>query len=157
MKVLIAYRDRARKRFLAKTEADGDCLRWVGSFDGDGEYGVFYLRPKQTTASRASFLLFNGPLEDYQQACHTCDHTWCVEPKHLFAGTQSENEADKKAKGRSNHGSARYNAKLSEDNVVQLRAQAKAGASHGQLSKQFGIARPNVGRIIRREIWAHVA
>ena len=66
-------------------------------------YGQIYLNNKQYRAHRYSYQVFVGDIPDGMLICHTCDTRNCVNPKHLFIGTQKDNMQDMKQKGRGNH------------------------------------------------------
>jgi hypothetical protein len=147
----------ARKRAVFMTfvfKQPNGCWEWTGALMNSG-YGKASYRSQQIGAHVLSHILFKGDPRPFQ-TCHTCDWKPCVNPDHVFKGTQLENEADKVAKGRSEKGSDRYNAKLDEDKVREIRRRAAAGESHAALAKEFGCARPGVSRIVAGKIWKHV-
>jgi hypothetical protein len=123
------------------------CWDWVGCFGKTSPYGVFYLKPKQTTASRAAFLLFKGALSADQQACHTCDRPECVNPEHLFAGTRLDNAADMIAKGRQAKGFSLPHTKLSPQQVEYVRT---SDLRVGALAKKLGVSHSRIS-VIRSE------
>lgn len=81
------------------TVADSGCWLWSGGVSQDG-YGKVKRYGKTLRAHRVFYEHFKGPLPEGMWVLHTCDNPLCVNPNHLWAGTQLENEQDKDAKGR---------------------------------------------------------
>ena len=80
-----------------KDEASG-CWLWV-SQSGEG-YGHLRIDGKSRSAHHASYELHVGPIPDGMRVLHRCDNPRCINPEHLFLGTQADNVADMVAKGR---------------------------------------------------------
>ncbi len=81
-----------------KKDSNG-CWLWTGCVNNKG-YGALYIRGKVEGAHRAYWEVYNGSIPDNMCVLHTCDNPPCVNPDHLFLGTQSDNMIDKIKKGR---------------------------------------------------------
>ncbi len=136
-----------------------DCWEWQGSTPGFGHGRFHTLDGKYVYAHRYSYELNHGPVPADLYVCHTCDNPPCVNPAHLFLGTHHDNMGDMRAKGRERHlvGSDHQNAKLSEEDVAEIRRLYKG--QRGQmvdLARRYGVGKTTIRRIIDRESWKHV-
>lgn len=89
-----AYFDKRHRK-----DPETGCWLWTGSRVNDN-YGCANIDYKQLLAHRLSYELHHGPIPDGQKVCHSCDTPLCVNPSHLFLGTQKENLEDMTQKGR---------------------------------------------------------
>ena len=93
----------AEERFAKSVVKTDGCWIWKASKDKNG-YGIFRAMigsVKFNKAHRYSYALHTGDLLIGMQALHTCDNPSCVNPNHLFSGTNADNMRDKVQKGRS--------------------------------------------------------
>lgn len=150
------------ERFWARVEVAGsdDCWEWRGPRFPKG-YGIFSMRGRTWNAHRAGWVLFRGEIGDGLVVCHRCDNRGCVNPNHLFLGTQQENIADMVAKGRQrgDHrpGDKCPTAKLSEDQAIEIKRRALAGESQKALAREFGLKQPTVSNIKTGKTWGHLS
>jgi len=143
------------ERFWAKVEKRSDgCWEWTACRNEAG-YGKFSVaRGVWRLAHRVAVELVTGPIGD-QAACHRCDRPWCVNPEHIFLGTQTDNHADMVAKRRHTVEETHPQARLTADDARAIRGAAARGESHGSIGDRFGVSRSNVSLIVARRRWAH--
>lgn len=140
-----------REVFEANIVKVDDCLMWTaGTSHGYGTLRVHEVWGSTPVyAHRVSYLLAHGPIPHGIEVCHSCDTPLCVNPFHLFAGTQAENVADMVAKNRHPVGEKNGQTKLSDADVAEIRAMATAKVSRKEICARFAISEAQVSRIVR--------
>jgi hypothetical protein len=108
-------------------------------------------------AHRASYEAFKGPIPDGMHVLHQCDVTECVNPDHLFLGTQLDNVRDMMTKGRAKKrglsGQLNPRSKLTSADIIAIRS---ATGSDPQIAKEFGVTPSNILAIRHRRTWKHI-
>lgn len=147
------------EKFWFQVNKTESCWNWKASKDGGG-YGICvthkYGRDK---AHRISYKEFYGRIPEGMFVCHTCDNPACVNPQHLFLGTNQDNINDKVIKNRQSrlYGKANGRATMSKESVIALRDDYSSGKySYRDLVIKYGIKQTQVARIIKRESWSWV-
>src|ERR1700689_157693 len=107
---------------IERDEVTG-CWNWVGCIHHSG-YGTYGRRSAHRWVYQT---LKEVQLTPEQKVCHHCDNRRCVNPDHLFVGTQAENIADMDRKGRRGNfkGEASPTARLTEADVLAIRADPR--------------------------------
>jgi len=134
------------------------CWLWKKNVDKDG-----YGRIDNIRSNRYSYELHKGEIPEGLCVCHTCDNPPCCNPDHLWIGTVGDNTRDMVRKGRRpNHfppslpGILNPKAKLTEDNIKQIRQKHKAGMNYYDLAKLYNVTDCMIGKIVRYECWKHI-
>lgn len=99
------------ERFFSHTNIGGvaECWLWLGaSHNGLAlDYGTFRVGDKVLYAHRVSYEIANGPIPEGLDVLHTCDNKKCVNPNHLYLGTQANNTTDSMQRGTVSHNPGR--------------------------------------------------
>jgi hypothetical protein len=149
------------ERFWMKVDKSGECWLWTAYRSRDG-YGMIGLeRTGVERAHRVAWQLTNGPIPVGLQVLHRCDNPPCVNPAHLWLGTQPENIADMIAKGRARknplRGSAQPRSKLTEADVHVIRQLIAAGMGNTAIGRRYGVHRVTIHWIRIGKNWAHLS
>ena len=149
----MTYTDKDIHRFWKKAEiTERGCWMWQ-SERGIKGYGRFMHQKKYRAAHRVAWELYHGPIPDGLQVCHHCDNRLCVNPKHLFTGTNKENVADMVSKNRQAKGECNGSAKLTGFDVLNIRKFLQAGCSHRYIGRLYNVHNRTIGRINKGETW----
>lgn len=146
-----------QERFEEKfTKSDG-CWEWNACKNSDG-YGTFGFAGGLQTAHRFAYQLYVGGIKDGLVVCHRCDNPGCVNPAHLFLGTQADNIRDSVNKGRCIRASGEKSgkSKLTEAQVVKIRTGYSEGTRIVDLAKEFGVAWTTIFAVVHRHTWANI-
>lgn len=155
------------KDFWAHTErASNGCLHWLGASTTSGN-GRLLVGGKTWLAHRYAWFITYGPIPDGLFVCHHCDNPICVEPTHLFLGTDLDNQRDAHRKGRHagflQRGQRHSQAKLTEAQVAEIKRRSVRvnpgiyeGDSPTLLAAEFHVGRDTIYAVLRGTNWSHI-
>jgi hypothetical protein len=143
------------RRFMGKVMPvpEAGCWLWEGYTDKKMGYGMFWFGESMILAHRMSYWLFVGRIPKGAHVCHKCDVPSCVNPNHLWLGTNADNVADKVRKGRQSRMAGRQHpgAKLTEQEVIEIR---DSGLSARKAARKYGVHRSTIKYIRKGKRWA---
>ena len=142
-------------RLIAMAETGSHTVCWPvkRGQDKDG-YGVLKVNGKNVRAHRLMFSLY-WPALDAPVVRHNCNNPACINPAHLRAGTQLDNAIDRMLSNRGDdlRGTNNGRAKLTDTDVLEIRASTLSGA---ELGKKYGISKVMACRIKRGVAWTYI-
>ncbi len=142
-------------------EPNSGCWLWTGATtaSGYGRIGVDIGRIHQYRSSRAhrvAYELFVGLIPEGMSVLHKCDTPSCVNPRHLYLGSQQENIVDAKNKHRNAYGSRSGRAKLNEPDIPLIRRALNMGRPMRLVAIDYGVSTRTVRSIADGDTWKHV-
>ena len=143
-----------------KVDEKTGCWVWQGwwrSKQKKGFYGGIKVGGVSLLAHRVSYEFYNGKIPKGMLCCHKCDNTKCVNPEHLFLGTQDDNMKDMANKFRGTNGEKGRHSKLTSNMVEEIRFAAKRGNMlHREIASIFNVSTTTITNIINNKIWKHI-
>lgn len=134
-----------KQRFEEKFEMIPECGCWIWTAGtGARGYGAFSKDGKSNPAHKASWEIYRGAVPRGMNVCHHCDTPLCVNPHHLFIGTDGDNVRDCMNKGRFLVGERCNHAKLTDGQVGEIR---KSKDTIRSLAGQYGVSPSQIWRI----------
>lgn len=156
------------ERFWSKVRKDGPtirpelgpCWEWTAGTFHTG-YGAVKVmesgRWVRRGAHRLSYRLTKGEIPQGLVVMHRCDNRKCVRPEHLELGTQTDNVHDRDEKGRAPHGEQHQDAKLTDAQVIEIRARYASGtAGQEQLAAEYGVSPSAIWQVVTGRKWKHL-
>jgi hypothetical protein len=137
------------RRFWSKVDTgqDGGCWLWTGAADSKG-YGVFTIRDANSTSgwrnvksNRAAWVAYNTEIPEGLSVLHHCDNPSCVNPAHLFLGTEKDNRQDQIGKGRFTL------RKFDEQQIQRMHEMRALGMTFKEIGREFGVPKGTIHRI----------
>lgn len=144
-------------RFWKKVLKSENC--WIWSGGNNGTYGTIQIYGRAYYAHRVSFELNGNVIEENKVIMHSCDNPLCVNPNHLFMGSQLDNMRDKMNKGRykvtagDHKGIKNAAAKINDDTAFNIRKDRELGMSIRKIGKKYTLSPSQIFRIVKGESW----
>jgi hypothetical protein len=137
-----------------------ECWLWTHRKNRDG-YGTLNITVgvrtyKALLAHRRAWEITRGEIPDGKIVCHKCDNPACVNPAHLWVGTHADNVRDKVRKGRHPRGENASSHKLSESDVVSIKARLPQGVRSDKLAAEYAVSPVTISDIKRGITWRHI-
>jgi hypothetical protein len=144
------------------------CILWERGVSDTG-YGQSWYDGKTISAHRLAYIAAFGSIPPGLSVLHRCDTKLCVNPKHLYLGTAKDNARDAVERGqiatgqrhgsktkpeRICRGSRKPNAKLTAEQVQEIRDIYKPRPTLDELAERYGVTRSAISRIVRGESYA---
>ena len=144
-------------RFLSKVDKNGDngCWLWTANSIYSG-YGMFKIGQQNQLAHRVSYELYVCKIPEGLCVLHSCDNRACVNPEHLSVGTHEQNMKERNERGRQAKGKDSGRAKLTEQDVREIRILGVFGFSFTELGRMYGVHHGPISSILRNKHWTHV-
>jgi len=155
------------EKLLAKRDITSNgCWSWTGAKRVDGR-GFMHCRSfgkkvQMLVYRVAAWLWLSADFENSSTfVCHRCDNPICFNPEHLFLGSQTDNMQDAKSKGRLAgaaliRGEQIWTAKLTQANVLSIRARLASGDRAVDLGLEYGVSASTISNIKARRLWSHI-
>lgn len=142
-----------KERFFYKVEKTDSCWNWIGGKYSNG-YGCMFVGRKLTGAHRVSWMVHNGAIPSGMQILHRCDNPPCVNPDHLFLGSQLENIRDMLGKNRGGQHKCRT---VTASDVIAIRKEREeTGASFKRIGEKYGFCANTAWMICTRKSWSNL-
>ena len=132
-----------------KIDRKTGCWLWQRAMMLNG-YGQKWHRGKFDGAHRVSWMIYKGSIPEGVYVLHKCDVKACVNPAHLFLGTQSDNLRDMSIKGRTT-------SCFTKADVRQMKAMRMNGKTFSAIGTIFGVEKSTIHAIVSGKSWRHIS
>lgn len=135
----------------------GECQIWDGKIFKSG-YGRIGGGKRSRYAHRVAYEKAFGPIPPGMQVLHKCDNYLCINPEHLFLGTQDDNVKNMVHKDRNAKGTMKIkSAKLNDESVLEIRRKYATGRyTHRGLAEEYGVCHAEIQNVIAGRRWRHI-
>ncbi len=159
------------KRFFAKIDKEGPipsccpelgaCWLWKGGKNKKGYGGVGTVDGKKMATHRVAYILAFGEVPEGLHVLHHCDNPTCVNPGHLFLGTNLDNTLDRIKKGRTTalpyerrlRGEKCSWSKMTGELAASIRQRVADGERQSSVAGSLGLSRSLICNVVNMKAW----
>ena len=136
-----------KRFFSAVTIDDNGC--WNSPFDRSAKYARIWCAGRHMLAHHYAWIVAYGEIPDGMCVLHHCDNPKCVNPKHLFLGTNQDNVNDKMKKGRHKtlKGTKHPNAKLNNHQILMIKKALRSRISQRKIAEIYNVSQGTITKI----------
>ena len=146
---------------------ESGCWEWTGSICTYGYGRIDFFESGKVIPKRAHRVMYEysvGPIPEGKFILHKCDNRKCVNPEHLYVGTQADNMNDVKTRKRGigiknrRHSEKSHLAVLRDDQVRELRRRVSSGQPIADAHREMTLPISLCGarKIIANKVWRHL-
>lgn len=145
------------KAFFDKVDKTDGCWEWTAYKNKKG-YGQFFFNNAIIGAHRVSLILAGQTIPSGCHVLHQCNNPSCVNPEHLYIGTNDDNVADKMRENRQWRpiGEKHHKTKLINQDILRIRDMHRCGARQVDIASWFNVTKTVIWHIIHRKTWTSV-
>lgn len=148
-----------KERFFIRMTKTETCWLWT-SYTQHG-YGCMKILGKSVRAHRLSYFIHNGVYDTDLCILHKCDNPLCVNPDHLFIGTQQDNVKDMHDKKRHKilnpkKGENQWKSKLKKQDILQIRFLLGSVLTNREIAKKYNVSQSRISDIKNNKAWCSI-
>lgn len=142
----------------AEKGKEGECWNWKGRLNEWG-YGRVFHNGRGILSNRLSWMIHFGEIPNEMLVCHKCDNPACINPQHLWLGTNTDNMRDMMKKERNQKKLNKLQVSIIRKSYAKHYPVGKSigdkfGISGKELAEIFGVCRAQISRIVNEKEWA---